>query len=191
MKNKENIKHINKLSISYIMLKGLNGQSLEKGNPFLTYLMYNMFMGGYDKKSKSPDINKMFYLIDVESGLGKTLNTIPNELFHMMIETSHDMYKNINDVKVAIVPNIDEQISEYLDEKDEFIDDLINNYRNSITHIMLNYNSNRKTYNEIKIDILTNEMNISVEEEDYNNAIIFRDKIKETKERIENKKRDE
>ena len=69
MKDRENIKNINKLSIAYIMLKGLKGQTLEKENPFLIYLMYNMFFKernnlDENKESTPDEFKNNVYLID-------------------------------------------------------------------------------------------------------------------------------
>ena len=61
----------------------------------------------------------------------------------------------------------------------------------SIIKILLNFNSKRESYNNIKIDILKEEMQSVVEIEDYDTAIIYRDKIKETEKKIlENKEND-
>jgi len=185
MKDKENIKNINKLSVSYIMLMGLNGQILVKNNPFLTYLMFNMLMSGYDEKFNGNDeLNRIVYLVDVEDGIEKKINIIPNELLHLMIEETYIMYKKLDELSTLVDPQINEQIISYLDDKEEFINEIITNFKRSLVFILLNFKSMNKSYNNIKIDILSNELKEVIKIEDYDNAIIYRDKINETKERL-------
>ena len=189
MKHKENIKSINKLSISYIMLKGLKGQTLEKQNPFLIYLMYNMiFKSGQVSEEEQEKLNNKTYFIDYQDGIPENVIIIPNDLFHLIMEESYEMYKSLNDIKNNVESLLSEQIDSYLENKDAFINELIESYKNSIIKILLNFNSKRESYNNIKIDILKEEMQSVVEIEDYDTAIIYRDKIKETEEKIlENK----
>lgn len=185
MKNKKNIKNINKLSISYIMLKGLNGQVLQKDNPFLIYLMLNMFMNGYDEKfSGDEELNRIVYMLDIEDGTEKKVNIIPNQLFHLMIEESYSIYSKLDQITNLVDPKINDSILNYLDDKEEFIYELVSNFKRTLLYIILNYKTMNKDYNKIKIDILSNELKEVVKAEDYDNAIIYRDKIKETKERI-------
>lgn len=189
MKDRENIKHINKLSIAYIMLKGLKGQTLEKENPFLIYLMYNMFFkekNMLDGTIETPpdDLKKNVYLIDYKNGIEENVDIIPNELFHMIIQEAYEMYLSLNEINSLVDPNIKEQISEYLDSKENFINELVENFKNALLFIFLNFNSKRISYNETKVDILKSELNYVVEIEDYDKAIIYRDKIKETENRI-------
>lgn len=192
MKDKENIKSINKLSISYIMLKGLKGQTLEKQNPFLIYLMYNMiFKSGQVSEEDQEKLNNKTYFIDYQDGIPENVSIIPNDLFHLIMEESYEMYKSLNDIKNNVESLLSEQIDSYLENKDAFINELIESYKNSIIKILLNFNSKRESYNNIKIDILKEEMQSVVEIEDYDTAIIYRDKIKETEEKILEKKENE
>lgn len=189
MKDRENIKYINKLSIAYIMLKGLKGQTLEKENPFLIYLMYNMFFKEKNMldgtiETPSDDLKKNVYLIDYKNGIEENVDIIPNELFHMIIQEAYEMYLSLNEINSLVDPNIKEQISEYLDSKENFINELVENFKNALLFIFLNFNSKRISYNETKVDILKSELNYVVEIEDYDKAIIYRDKIKETENRI-------
>ena len=188
MKDRENIKHINKLSIAYIMLKGLKGQTLEKENPFLIYLMYNMFFkerNVSDETNETPsDDLKNVYLIDYKNGIEENVDIIPNELFHMIIQEAYEMYLSLNEINSLVDPNIKEQISEYLDSKENFINELVENFKNALLFIFLYFNSKRISYNETKVDILKSELNYVVEIEDYDKAIVYRDKIKETENRI-------
>jgi hypothetical protein len=41
MKDIENIKDVNKITLSYMLLKGLFGEKIEKDNPFFTYIVDN------------------------------------------------------------------------------------------------------------------------------------------------------
>lgn len=189
MKDRENIKNINKLSIAYIMLKGLKGQTLEKENPFLIYLMYNMFFKERnnldENKERTPDeFKNNVYLIDYEDGIEENIDIIPNDLFHLIIQESYEMYSTLNEINNLVDPTIKEQITQYLDSKDNFINELVDNFRNSLLSIILNFNSKRITYNNFKVDILKEELKYVVEIEDYDTAIIYRDKIRETEKRI-------
>lgn len=189
MKDRENIKNINKLSIAYIMLKGLKGQTLEKENPFLIYLMYNMFFKernnlDENKESTPDEFKNNVYLIDYEDGIEENIDIIPNDLFHLIIQESYEMYSTLNEINNLVDPTIKEQITQYLDSKDNFIKELVDNFRNSLLSIILNFNSKRITYNNFKVDILKEELKYVVEIEDYDTAIIYRDKIRETEKRI-------
>lgn len=189
MKDRENIKNINKLSIAYIMLKGLKGQTLEKENPFLIYLMYNMFFKerntlDENKEITSDEFKNNVYLIDYKNGIEENIDIIPNDLFHLIIQESYEMYSSLNEINNLVDPAIKEQITQYLDSKDNFINELVDNFRNSLLSIILNFNSKRITYNNIKVDILKEELKYVVEIEDYDTAIIYRDKIRETEKRI-------
>jgi len=196
MKDKENIKNINKLSISYMMLSGLNGKSLDIDNPFLKYLAYNMIMNKIENESNESNgiedilkdnMDKVIYTIDTVNGLQSTSSIIPNELVHMMIEESYIMYKKL-DEKI-FDKKMTEEISNYLNkDSNTFIDDIINNYNESFMFILMNYNSNRESYNLLKINVYENELNKSVKIEDYDSAIFFRDKIKSIHERIKQNK---
>ena len=184
MKDKENIKQINNLAISYIMLKGLRGQTLEKENPFLIYLMYSMFKSNELKDSEHEETNPNIYLIDFQKGIEDNINYIPNTLFHYLIEESYNMYGNLNSMKNLVDSVINEQVLSQLENKDNFINELVDNYKSSLIYILLNYNSKKENYNKIKIEILKDELNRVVEIEDYDSAIIYRDKIKETEIRL-------
>lgn len=193
MKDRENIKNINKLSIAYIMLKGLKGQTLEKENPFLIYLMYNMFFkerNNLDENKESTsdefksDIKNNVYLIDYKNGIDENVDIIPNDLFHMMIQESYEMYLSLNEINNLVDPAIKEHITQYLDSKENFINELVDNFRNALISIILNFNSKRISYNNIKVYILKEELDYVVEIEDYDTAIIYRDKIRETEKRI-------
>ena len=193
MKDRENIKNINKLSIAYIMLKGLKGQTLEKENPYLIYLMYNMFFkerntSDENKESTSDeiqnDIKNTVYLIDYKKGIEENVDIIPNDLFHMIIQESYDMYLSLNEINNLVDPNIKEQITQFLDSKENFINELVDNFKSALISIILNFNSKSVEYNAIKVDILKNELQYVVEIEDYDTAIIYRDKIKDTEKRI-------
>ena len=184
MKDKENIKQINNLAISYIMLKGLRGQTLEKENPFLIYLMYSMFKSNELKDSEHEETNPNIYLIDFQKGIEDNINYIPNTLFHYLIEESYNMYGNLNSMKNLVDSVINEQVLSQLENKDNFINELVDNYKSSLIYILLNYNSKKENYNKIKIEILKDELNRVVEIEDYDSAIIYRDNIKETEIRL-------
>jgi len=181
MKDKENIKSVNKLSMSYMLLMGLQGKRLEPTNPFLNYLYYKMLING----SKSEDtLEKVTFVIDKEEEDHLIIEMIPNELVHGMIEESIIMYKNLNE-GIIEKSEMDEKISSYLaDDYSGFVEKLEQKFKNSLISILLNYNSMVTSYNEIKINIFNDEMNECVKSEDYDNAILFRDRIKETKERI-------
>ena len=145
MKDRENIKNINKLSIAYIMLKGLKGQTLEKENPFLIYLMYNMFFKernnlDENKESTPDEFKNNVYLIDYEDGIEENIDIIPNDLFHLIIQESYEMYSTLNEINNLVDPTIKEQITQYLDSKDNFIKELVDNFRNSLLSIILNFN---------------------------------------------------
>lgn len=179
MKDKENIKNINKLSISYMMLSGLKGKALENNNPFLKYLTYNMLMDSFNKeKDISSTESKLIYIINEKSGLNSNYNIIPTNLVHDIIEESYNMYKNLDNK--SFDKKINDDISNYLDnDYDNFIDDLYDKYIESFLNILLNYNSKRETYNIIKKSVFNDELEKSVKIEDYDKAIFYRDKIKE------------
>ena len=181
MKDKENIKNVNKLSMSYMLLMGLQGKRLEPSNPFLNFLYYKMLING----AKNNDtLDKITFVIDKEEDDHLIIEMIPNELVHGMIEESIIMYKLLNEGMIK-ESEMDEKISSYLqDDYSGFVEKLELKFKNSLLSILLNYNSMVTSYNEIKIDIFNDEMNECVKSEDYDNAIIFRDRIKETKERI-------
>lgn len=201
MKDKENIKNINKLSISYMMLSGLNGKSLGSTNPFLKYLAYNMLMNGFNEKLNNSDgtendvktsVNKVIYIIDPKNGLESSTAMIPNELVHMMIEESYEMYKKLDKMEI-IDKKVSEDISLYLNKDyDDFLDDLYNKYVDSFLSILINFSSNRESYNLIKIKVYEEELKKSVKVEDYDKAIFYRDRIKDLNDKIDkNRKKSE
>jgi hypothetical protein len=121
--------------------------------------------------------------------INKNINPIENKLFHKMIAETHNMYFRLNEenVEMKIDSKLTEQIETYLDEDNNFVDDVIYEFKYYLIDVLINFKSTNINYNNIKIEILTNEMNEAVKIDDYDNAIFFRDIINDTKKKIEKK----
>lgn len=190
MKDIENIKDVNKITLSYMLLKGLFGEKIEKDNPFFTYIVDNtdedLLKEHYVKiKKKKSDV----ILLNDINDINKNINPIENKLFHKMIVETHNMYFRLNEenVEMKIDSKLTEQIETYLDEENNFVDDIIYEFKYYLIDVLINFKSTNINYNNIKIEILTNEMNEAVKIDDYDNAIFFRDIINDTKKKIEKK----
>ena len=163
MKDPKNIKLLNKLSISYMSLKGLQGVALEQDNPFVNYYMSFILMGSLF--SINPD-NTMI---------------VPTSLFHEMIKKAYDFYKNIDNVEEQVNPDIKEQLSIFLessDRLDNWIKVSISDYKNLLFELLGNYNSPKEDYIEIKKSVFEDKMFEYAKEEEYEKAAEIRDKIK-------------
>lgn len=184
MKNIENIKDINKITLSYMLLKGLFGERLEHDNPFFTYILNNV---DEDDIKKHKDKQNNIILFNDINDINKNINPIENKLFHNIISETYNMYKriyNVENIAECIDENTRNDISNYLDNESEFIGDIIDEFNYYLIDVLINFKSQNKIYNNIKIEILTNEMNCAVDIEDYDCAIYYRDIINDTKKKI-------
>jgi len=181
MKDPKNIEILNKLVMHYITLHGLQSISLEPDDIFAQYFVKILTSGltpmngaivSFDSNKIIKKLNEGFY--------------VPNSVLHPMIKLAYEFYKEIDDFEDDINPMMKEQISYQLGdiEFDDFVENSIDTYKSSLFELLINYNSKKEEYNQIKLDILNDKMGESVEIEDYEMAAEMRDKISDLKKLI-------
>jgi len=181
MKDPKNIEILNKLVMHYITLHGLQSVSLEPDDPFAQYFVKILTSGltpmngaivTFDSRKIIKKLNEGFY--------------VPNSVLHPMIKLAYEFYKEIDDFDNEINPMMKEQISYQLGDIkfDDFVENSIDTYKSSLFELLINYNSKKEEYNQIKLDILTDKMNEAIEIEDYELAAEMRDKISDIKKLI-------
>ncbi len=181
------IKRVNKAIVCYLSIVGLyEGKYINQNNPIVTYFMSNIM-------TKLPQIlgHKEFSITDLDmKEVGEYLSTadISLDIFHTMIVEMNRVYNKLNDSKNAENEEVKEILVNFLGSEGDYntyIDVLIDQFKTSLYELLRYYNSDVLSYNEIKVKILTDRMNYCAQIENYEEAAEIRDKIKETKERIE------
>lgn len=164
MKDPKNIEALNILTMYYVTLHGLQGIVLDPENP-MAYYFTSALMGRLN--------------ID-------NTNSVPNSILHDMLEEAYDFYKEIDNIDTLVNPMMKQQIEQQLGDIkfDEYVESSVKIYKDSLYYLVTNYNSKKEEYNQMKIDILDNQMNVFIENEDYMGAAEMRDKIKEIKEML-------
>ena len=175
-------KRVNKTVFNYLSVVGLwKDYTLDNRNPIIYYLLNSVFMN----KSNFL-INNIYATVEAKlDNFNETLNIdIPNKFFHIMVKEFYHIYNNIDE----ILNNQNEEVREILinfvgseAEFNDYVDAIIDQYKNSLYELVRYYNSNDINYNEIKINLLQDRLNEYVSIEEYEKAIILRDKIKEIK----------
>lgn len=192
MKDLENIKSLNKVAVSYIILSGISGKPLDTRNPFMNYILYSLIQ--YDESNENETKNTSHEVKVHEiplDGIEHILNTkniqyVPNNLFHALIQESYTLYNDLDNIPKNDA-DLNQKLSMFLGniEFEKFKKNIIDDYRKSLINILINYNSKRKDYNITKVAILLNEMNLNAKYENYQIAAFYRDKIKEIEKEIE------
>lgn len=167
MKNPENIKNLNRLVISYMSLKGMQGISLEKDNPFIKYYLSLL-------------MSEMLS-IEMEEFI------VPNKLVYSMIEKAFELYNEVDNIENKVDPKMKDIMMYYMEdnlEYKELISKSKEEYKDFIFKIVINFNSKNEEYNKIKLKILEDKMFEYAELEEYENAAEIKNKIEQTKKRI-------
>jgi len=142
--------------------------------------------------TKLPQIigHKEFSITDIDMDeIDEYLSTtdISLSVFHTMIIEMNRMYNKLNDTKNIENEEVKEVLINFIGSESDYttyINVLIDQFKLSFYELLRYYNSDVPSYNEIKINILTDRMNYCAEIENYEEAAGIRDKIKETKDRI-------
>jgi hypothetical protein len=180
------IKRVNKTIVCYLSIVGLyEGKYINQDNPIVTYFMSNIL-------TKLPQIigHKEFSITDIDMDeIDEYLSTtdISLSVFHTMIIEMNRMYNKLNDTKNIENEEVKEVLINFIGSESDYttyINVLIDQFKLSFYELLRYYNSDVPSYNEIKINILTDRMNYCAEIENYEEAAGIRDKIKETKDRI-------
>ena len=174
MKDPKNIEALNVLVTYYITLHGLQGISLELSNPmaeYFTSVISNGFGMGGGMLMIYPGMQSRTYQ-----------SNVPSETLNPIIQKAYEFYQKIDQINIH--PMMKEQVVHQLGDVnfDEFLNSSIDVFKKSFFQLLNNYKSESKEYNEIKLNILKNKMAEFVKLEDYENAALMRDKIKDIKE---------
>lgn len=181
MKDPKNIEVLNKLVMSYITLHGLQGKSLNPNDPFAIYFARILM------SSMSPfGSGAVISITDDRLSTLEDEIKVPSTILHPIIKLAYDFYCEIDDIDNTVNPMMKEQVKYQLGDInfDEFLESSVETYKKSLFDLLNNYNSKKEEYNKIKIDILNDKMQESIEIEDYEMAAEMRDKIKELENKI-------
>ena len=181
MIKKDTQKRINIAVVNYLNIVGLwKSHYADSKNPIMLYFLSNMSL------TDSPDIFAAISSMKYDNYDSVINVLISNDYFHLMIKEFYNIYKKLDE----IYSNQDEFLKEFLNniigneyDIENYINSIFDQYKHSFYEILRYYNSNNEEYNQIKIEILSDKMYKYVECEEYEEAAILRDKIKELKEK--------
>lgn len=183
MMKQATIKRINKLVINYLSIIGLcNDKQLNEDNPIVIYFMTNILLN----KPFIPIKNEKFSIEgDLNSSDEFLTLDIPKSFFHIMIKELYDIYEKLDDINNNQNQEIREILINFVGSEhsfNEYINNIMYQYKDSFYELVKTYNSYNPDYNSMKIKILNDKINECIQEEDYEEAAIIRDKIKSIKE---------
>lgn len=173
---KETILKINNLVINYMSIIGISGSKedlISDDNPLLSYFYKYIFTSN---KPKDDDIK------------------ISRILFYNMIKESYRIYKKLDSIitnQHTTTRNLLINIVGKEDVYDTMIEQILKQYRESLYQVVSSYNGKDKDFLDIKISLLTERMIIYGHEEDFDNAILLQNRIKEFKKILQEKEEKE
>jgi hypothetical protein len=176
MKNPDNIKKLNELTISYMMINGIKGFALEGDDPFISYYMsilQRMYMP--------------LFVMSQDDKIEELPTIVPNSLLHKMVSKAFELYNSVDDLEDKIDPEIKQELSYALEGESklyEYVSSSVSMYKEQLFDLLNNYNSKKDTYNDIKIKIYEDKMYEYAKSENYSKAAEIRDKINVIKDEI-------
>lgn len=174
---------INIATVNYLNIVGIwKNKVLDTNNPVLVYFMSNMMKTS--SQELFAELNSMKYtnfeeLYNVE---------IPEIFFHHMILEFYEIYKKLDDIYLDQDENVKNTLYLITENKydiDNYINLIFEQFKHSFYEILRYYNSSNPIYNTIKCKVLEDKMFSFAKLEDYEQAAILRDKIKDLKEKGE------
>lgn len=174
MKNPKNIEIFNNIVTYYISLQGLQGLALTNNSPFGIY---------FAKIAMDGNIST---LLTGESEI--MVASVPNNLLHMIIQDGFELYRKIDNINSLINDEMKAQVVFQLGGEDvfeEFVSNSIKIYKKSFYELLVNYNSNREDYNDVKLIVLSTKLDECITTEEYLEAASVRDILKEFKEKYD------
>lgn len=177
------IKKINKLVINYLSIVGLcQDVQINQDNPIMIYFMTNVL----SNKPFMPIKNEKFFIEGDLNMIDDFLKlNIRKNFFHVMIKEFYSIYEKLDDINKNQNPEIREVLINFVGNEQEFnqyINDILYQYKDNFYDLMKSYNSYNPEYNSIKLKILNDKIKEFIETENYVEAIVIRDKIKSIKE---------
>lgn len=191
MKDPKNIRLLNKLTLHYISLRGLRGETLQTGSPFMIYFT-NLLALLYTQKGEI-SFDKLLSNItdkDIETTLEEKLEdsgakfVVGNSLFHAMIQEAYQLYEQSNEVEISPIVGafIGATFGDF--DVDEFITKSVDDFKDTLTSLLSNFKSKNETYNRIKQQVLQDTLSRMVDSEDYEEAAVIKEKLDATNELI-------
>ena len=178
------LKKVNTLVINYLSIMGLWGDKhLEQNNPVVMYFMTNVLLNRPLTVPTEPEPIIIGDSIDTSEFL--TMNIAPS-FFHVIVKELYNVYEKLDDINKNQNSEVKEVLTNFLGSEysfNEYIDTIMQQYKDSFYELAKHYNSYNPEYNSIRIKVLGDKMTECIRIEDYLEAAKIRNKINSIKEK--------